>query len=87
MSASELHEEPANEESGRESAGSAGESAPRRRSGRLVVGRVAQELAVEAARAVVSAWAPEWVWAVSAVAVLAKAAVRLRWGRGRRTRG
>ncbi|MFE1558886.1 hypothetical protein ACFW6V_28380 [Streptomyces sp. NPDC058734] len=89
MSMSEMGGEPAGEESGREAAGRSGEPArPRRRPvGRPLVGWVAEGLAVEALRAVVSAWVPEWADAAVVLAEAAYGAVRGRRGRGGRPRG
>lgn len=75
------------EESGRDAAGRSGEPAPRRRrpvAGRLA-GWVVETLAVEAVRAVVALWAPEWSEAAGFLASAAYAAVGRR--RGGRPRG
>nr|AAS45784.1 SLV.1B [Streptomyces lavendulae] len=76
------------EESGREPAGR-GERQARRRwaAVRRVAGRVAEGLAVEAVRAAVSVWAPEWSDVTPLLETAVQLALRLRRGRGGRPRG
>ncbi|MCX4633179.1 hypothetical protein [Streptomyces sp. NBC_01443] len=89
MSTSEMGGGPAGEESGRESAECSGQPVPPRwrPGGRRLAGRVVAVLAVEAAQAVVSAWAPEWSEATHFLTQAARAALRLRRGRDGRPRG
>ncbi|MFK0050539.1 hypothetical protein ACIQU4_41865 [Streptomyces sp. NPDC090741] len=89
MSTTESGGESAGDESGREPAERSGEPASPRRwpGGRRLVGRVVEALAVEAAQAVVSAWAPEWSDAVQFLIEVVRVALRLRRGRGGRPRG